>query len=141
MQPMVDFKRRETDNGDGQPTTTGVLARKRVLQVGAQERDKVWPSLRYKEVINIEELGNTGERRFPIRIAGLPPGTEGDFLTRSPGNNGPGFILALQNHWRIKSGGGCVGSEGRRPDELHVGVILEASVDFWHTWHLLHLEP
>lgn len=130
MQSVVDFKRRETDNGDSQPTTTGVLARKWVLQVRAQERDKVWPSLRYKEVINIEELGNTGERGFSIRIAGLPPGTEGDLLTRSPRNDSSGFILALQNHWGIKSGGGGVGGEGRRPDELHVGVISEASVDF-----------
>ena len=108
MQSVVDFERRETDNGDGQPTSGGVLARKRMLQVSAQERDKVWPSLRYKEVIHVEEFGNAGERGFAIRIASLPPGTEGDFLTRGPRNDGAGFILALQNYWRIKRGGGCV---------------------------------
>lgn len=132
MQSVVDFKRGETDNGDSQPTSTGVLARKRMLQVRAQERNKVWPSLGYKEMINVEEFGNAGERGLAIRIAGLPPGTEGDFLTRGPGNDGAGLILALQNHGGIKRGGGCIGGEGRRPDELHVGVILEDYVALWH---------
>lgn len=73
MQSVVNFKCHQTDNGDGQPITSSVLAREWVLQVRAKRKYKIWSSLRCKEVVNIEELDNAGERGFPMGIAGLPP--------------------------------------------------------------------
>lgn len=51
-----------------------------MLQVRAQEGSNIGPRLRDDEVVDVEELGDAGERGITIRVVGLTPGTKSDFL-------------------------------------------------------------
>ena len=44
-----------------------------------------------------------------------------------PGHDGAGFVLALEDHGRVEGGGGCIGSQSGRPDELHCSLATTLS--------------
>lgn len=112
----------ETKEGDGEATAAagGGLAGGRALKVGAEERSNVWASLRDDKVVDIEELGDAGEGRFTVRVIGLAPGAEGDFLARGPGDNGAGFVLTFKDYGGVEGGRGGIGGKGSGPDKLRV---------------------
>ena len=76
-----------------------------MLQVGAQKRGDVGPGLRDDEVVDVKELRDAREGRFAVRVVGLAPGAKGDLLTRSPGNDGAGFVFAFEDDGGVERGG------------------------------------
>lgn len=93
---MADLPRDEAQQGDRQPLGSG-LAGVRVLELGAQEGSDVRPGLRDDKVVNIKELGNTGERAFAVGVAGVAPGAEGGFFGGGPGDDGAGLVFAAED--------------------------------------------
>ncbi len=68
-----------------------------MLEFGAQERGEVRTCLRDHEVVDIEELGDAGQRRLSIGVAGVTPWPKGDFLSRCPGYDGASLVLASED--------------------------------------------
>jgi hypothetical protein len=68
------------------------------------------------EVVYVEELSNSGKRRFAFFIVSVAPGLENDVLAVRPGNDRAGFILAVDCHGRVEGVVGCIGSNRGRPD-------------------------
>lgn len=106
-QAVVDFERGESEqqrDREAAPSRRR-LARGWVLQVRAQEGSDVGPRLRDDEVVDVEELRDAREGGFAVRVVGLPPGVEGDFLARGPGHDGARFVLAFEDYGRVERGG------------------------------------
>lgn len=81
-----------------------------MLEFCAEEGSNVWSCLRDDEVVDVEELGDTGEWGFSVSVAGVFPWTEGDVLSRGPGDDGAGLVFAFEEDWGVRCCGRCIGS-------------------------------
>ena len=76
-------------------------------------------------MVDVEELGETGERRFTLvkRIAGCLPVLECDLTLRrgysEPRDNSTGLILAEEGIWTVVNSSRRIRGKGSRPDKLY----------------------
>ena len=95
-----------------------------MLEVASKEGSDIWSCLANDEVIDVEELGDAGERRISLvgGVRGGFPIVERDLVLwgrqSEPGNYGAGFVFAKKGVGAIVGCRGDVGGEGRGPDEL-----------------------
>lgn len=64
------------------------------MHVGLDEWDEVRPSLADDEVVDVEQLGNTSQRRVSVRVGRVRPMPKIDRVGRRPRNNVPLGVLA-----------------------------------------------
>jgi hypothetical protein len=55
------------------------------------------------EVVYVEEFGDAGQRGFTVAVGDVAPGLEDGFLCVWPGNDGAGFVFAVDSD----GGGEC----------------------------------
>lgn len=74
------------------------------LKIRAEKGCDIGTSLGDNKVVDVEELGDAGEWRVAVCVAGLAPGAEGGFLGGGPGDDGACFVFAFERYWGVE---GC----------------------------------
>ncbi len=116
---VAHFEGGEAEEGHHEALSARVAGVVGVLEVVAEEGRDVGAGLADDEVVDVEELGDAGERGVAVvgGVGGGLPAVEGDVRGDEPGDDGARFVFAEEAVRVVGLRAGGVGGEGGGPDE------------------------